>query len=65
MGINKYKTVNVQTALGSLDVYVAPYKEKRPKISHQAWLNKATQDLKRVCRRQEHKWQKNGLNLFY
>ena len=40
---------------------VAPYKEKKPKLSKQPWLTEGTQKLKRDCRAIECKWKKTGL----
>lgn len=50
-----------QTILDS----VAPYKIKKLNGTTQPWINEATKELKRDCRRKERKWKKTALHVFY
>ena len=42
---------------------IAPFKPKRKKTQSTPWLNDATGDLRRACRRAERKWQKDRLHV--
>uniref|UniRef100_A0A669E5Z7 Reverse transcriptase domain-containing protein n=1 Tax=Oreochromis niloticus TaxID=8128 RepID=A0A669E5Z7_ORENI len=62
--VDDFANAMLSTCCSILDT-VAPIKMKRPRTSHQPWLNDTIRALRRVCSQSERRWKKDRLQISY